>query len=192
MSGRQCVKRLWFEVNQPPSVEVPPSVPMLQGQAFDELVQQPEPGIIISRVHAATASGRPLLDPRCSLLAQRAAIPGGEAADTSHCAECDSRTAVRSSSTDAAKLLPPRDARLVVVKKVLPTIDATLAYEDLGEIGAGDAAQQAVLEWRDPKSFIERRQALVEGLKRYGERDTWAMVVLGRFLSGEGAGPEAG
>ena len=71
------------------------------------------------------------------------------------------------------------------IKKVLPTIDATLAYENLGEIGAGDAAQQAFLEWRDPKTPIERRQALAEGLKRYCERDTWAMVVLSRFLSGE-------
>jgi hypothetical protein len=77
------------------------------------------------------------------------------------------------------------------IKKVLPTIDATLAYENLGEIGAGDAAQQAFLEWRDPKTPIERRQALAEGLKRYCERDTWAMVVLRRFLSGEGAGAEA-
>ena len=78
------------------------------------------------------------------------------------------------------------------IKKVLPTIDATLAYENLGEIGAGDAAQQAFLEWRNPKTSSERRQGLAEGLQRYCERDTWAMVVLRRFLSGEGVQPEAG
>lgn len=76
------------------------------------------------------------------------------------------------------------------IKKVLPTIEATLAYQNLGEIGAGDAAQQAFLEWRNPMTAIERRQALAEGLRRYCERDTWAMVVLSRLLSGQGAQPD--
>jgi hypothetical protein len=71
------------------------------------------------------------------------------------------------------------------IKRVLPTIDVTLAYENLGEVSAGDAAQQAFLEWRDPNTPIGRRQALTEGLLRYCERDTWAIVMLRRFLSGE-------
>ena len=74
------------------------------------------------------------------------------------------------------------------IKKVLPTIDAALAYENLGEVSEGDGAQRAFFEWRDPQTSIERRLALAGGLKRYCERDTWAMVVLRRFLSGERGG----
>lgn len=49
LSGRQCHKRLWFEIHQPLEETVPPSVAILQGRAFDELVQRLEPGVVISR-----------------------------------------------------------------------------------------------------------------------------------------------
>ena len=35
MAGRQCTKRLWFEVNQPLETHAPESMAMLQGRAFD-------------------------------------------------------------------------------------------------------------------------------------------------------------
>jgi hypothetical protein len=38
---------------------------------------------------------------------------------------------------------------------------------------------------RDPKTPAARRKALEAGLKEYCQRDTWGMVVLRRFLSGE-------
>jgi hypothetical protein len=72
------------------------------------------------------------------------------------------------------------------IKAVLPTIDATLSYGNLGTIAEGDAAQGAFLELRDLKTSAARRAELEAGLKRYCERDTWGMVVLRRFLCGEG------
>jgi hypothetical protein len=71
------------------------------------------------------------------------------------------------------------------IKAVLPTIDPGLAYENLGEVAQGDAAQRSFLEIRDGKVAKTRREELEEGLKRYCERDTWGMVALRRFLSGE-------
>ncbi|MGP0054546.1 MAG: DUF2779 domain-containing protein [Steroidobacteraceae bacterium] len=49
LSGRQCHKRLWFEIHQPLERPVPPSVAILQGRVFDEFVQRLEPGVVISR-----------------------------------------------------------------------------------------------------------------------------------------------
>ncbi len=49
LSGRQCHKRLWFEIHQPLDQPVPPSVAILQGRVFDEFVQRLEPGVVISR-----------------------------------------------------------------------------------------------------------------------------------------------
>jgi hypothetical protein len=69
------------------------------------------------------------------------------------------------------------------IKDVLPTIDPSLSYEGLGEISEGDAAQLAFMIARDPQTPAARRKELQEGLLRYCERDTWAMVVLRRLLS---------
>jgi hypothetical protein len=74
------------------------------------------------------------------------------------------------------------------IKAVLPTIDSGLSYDELGEIAEGGAAQLAFLEARDSKTSTERRRALRDGLQAYCERDTWGMVVLRRFLSGEARG----
>jgi hypothetical protein len=71
------------------------------------------------------------------------------------------------------------------IKDVLPTIDPALSYEGLGEIAGGDAAQLAFMRARDPLTPLARRKELEDGLRRYCERDTWGMVVLRRFLSGE-------
>jgi hypothetical protein len=76
------------------------------------------------------------------------------------------------------------------IKDVLPTIDPALSYEGLGEITEGDAAQLAFMTVRDPQTPAARRKELEEGLKRYCERDTWGMVVLRRFLSGDVRRPE--
>ncbi len=75
------------------------------------------------------------------------------------------------------------------IKAVLPTIDAALSYENLQGVAEGEAAQLAFLEIRDAKTSGGRRKELEEGLKRYCERDTWGMVVLRRFLSGESVTP---
>ena len=72
------------------------------------------------------------------------------------------------------------------IKNVLPTIDPALAYENLGEIAEGDVAQLKYVELRDPKTKAARRKELEEGLKAYCARDTWGLVVLRRFLAGEG------
>jgi len=49
MSGLQCHKRLWFEIHRPLEEAVAPSTAMLQGRAFDEVVQRLSPGVVISR-----------------------------------------------------------------------------------------------------------------------------------------------
>jgi hypothetical protein len=64
LSGRQCHKRLWFEIHQPLETPVPPSVAIVQGREFNELVQRLEPGIVIPRdrgMPAAIAATRKLL-----------------------------------------------------------------------------------------------------------------------------------
>jgi hypothetical protein len=47
--GLQCHKRLWFEIHQPLEVSVEPSIAIVQGRAFDDVVQRLDPGVVISR-----------------------------------------------------------------------------------------------------------------------------------------------
>jgi Domain of unknown function(DUF2779) len=74
------------------------------------------------------------------------------------------------------------------IKSVMPTIDAALGYEHLGEVREGDGAQAAFLELRDPEIEPEQEAALKEALLRYCKHDTWVMVTLRRFLCGQGLG----
>jgi hypothetical protein len=71
------------------------------------------------------------------------------------------------------------------IKNVMPTIDASLGYEHLGEVQEGDAAQLAFLELRSATQAPERAQTLRNSLLRYCRHDTWVMVILRRFLCGE-------
>lgn len=68
------------------------------------------------------------------------------------------------------------------IKAVIPTIDSTLGYETLDEIQDGEAAQLAFLELRNPETRPSRREQLAVRMRMYCERDTYAMVVLRRFL----------
>lgn len=68
------------------------------------------------------------------------------------------------------------------IKAVLPTLDPTLGYEGLEEIQDGEAAQLAFLETRDPATAPVRCKELAARMRTYCERDTYAMVVLRRFL----------
>jgi hypothetical protein len=72
------------------------------------------------------------------------------------------------------------------IKRVMPTIDATLGYEHLGEVQEGDDAQRAFLELRNAALSQERGKTLRAALLRYCRHDTWVMVVLRRFLCGAG------
>jgi hypothetical protein len=49
LSGLQCHKRLWFEIHQPLEVSVEPSIAIVQGRAFDDVVQRLHPGVVITR-----------------------------------------------------------------------------------------------------------------------------------------------
>ena len=69
------------------------------------------------------------------------------------------------------------------IKKVLPTIAPDLDYSDL-EVGDGIAAQLAWLEARSAQCKPERRAQIAASLEDYCERDTWAMVVLLRRMTG--------
>ena len=72
------------------------------------------------------------------------------------------------------------------IKSVLPTIAADLDYAGL-EGKDGGMAQDSFLEAIDPATTPERRWALEEALKAYCQRDTWAMVLVARRLTGVSA-----
>jgi hypothetical protein len=67
------------------------------------------------------------------------------------------------------------------IKAVLPTIAPELAYDDLA-VAHGGMAQEAFTEMLRPDLTHERRAELREGLLKYCERDTWAMVRIAHFL----------
>jgi hypothetical protein len=71
------------------------------------------------------------------------------------------------------------------IKDVLPTIDPKLAYEGLTEVKDGGGAQAAYLEFMEPQTSPERRSEIEVRLKDYCGRDTYALVVLRRFLCQE-------
>jgi hypothetical protein len=77
------------------------------------------------------------------------------------------------------------------IKAVLPTLAPELDYGNLSEVQEGDGAQRALLELRAGQLSAARRAALEEALRRYCERDTWALVLLRRFLCGQVPGREA-
>jgi hypothetical protein len=70
------------------------------------------------------------------------------------------------------------------IKNVMPTIAPELGYEHLGDVQDGEGAQLAFLELRSATVTPEREQALRAALLDYCRHDTWAMVVLRRFLCG--------
>ena len=78
------------------------------------------------------------------------------------------------------------------IKSVLPTLAPELSYRELADVQEGDGAQRALLELRGGELNETRRAALKRALLLYCERDTWALVVLRRFLCGEPLGTDAG
>jgi hypothetical protein len=56
LSGLQCHKRLWFEIHQPLEDSAEPNIQILQGRAFDEVVQGLQPGVVISRERGMPAA----------------------------------------------------------------------------------------------------------------------------------------
>jgi hypothetical protein len=77
------------------------------------------------------------------------------------------------------------------IKAVLPTLVPALDYGMLGEVQEGDGAQRALLELRSGLVSAARRAVLEQALRRYCERDTWALVLLRRFLCGQPLGADA-
>jgi len=66
----------------------------------------------------------------------------------------------------------------------MPTIDRGLGYEHLDEVQEGDGAQRAFLALRSGTLTEDREKALRAALLKYCRHDTWAMVMLRRFLCG--------
>jgi Domain of unknown function(DUF2779) len=56
LSGLQCHKRLWFEIHEPIEESGETGNPVLQGRAFDEVVQRLKPGVVISRAAGMPAA----------------------------------------------------------------------------------------------------------------------------------------
>ena len=65
------------------------------------------------------------------------------------------------------------------IKSVLPTIAPDLDYGDL-EVSGGGEAQEAYLNASHPGTLSEDRERLRQGLLKYCERDTLAMVRLAK------------
>ena len=101
-------------------------------------------------------------------------------------------TALRALAARLVDLLPitrrvyydPRLQGSWSLKAVIPTIAPELAYETLGSVQDGEAAQLAFLELRAGRADDRRRAALSRALLEYCGRDTWALVLLARFLRG--------
>lgn len=75
------------------------------------------------------------------------------------------------------------------IKAVLPAIAPDLRYQDLDGVQHGGMAQEAYLEAIRPETAPDRRAVLQRQLERYCELDTWAMVRLWQFFTGQsGAG----
>lgn len=71
------------------------------------------------------------------------------------------------------------------IKAVLPAIAPDLRYQDLEGVQHGGMAQEAYLEAVQPDISSERRALLRQQLERYCELDTWAMVRLWQFFTGQ-------
>ena len=71
---------------------------------------------------------------------------------------------------------------------MLPAIAPDLRYQDLEGVQHGGMAQEAYLEAIRPDTSPDRRAELQRQLERYCKLDTWAMVRLWRFFTGQ---PEA-
>jgi len=81
MAGRQCAKRLWFEVNAPLEEREPESLAMLQGRAFDDFVRELWSGVVIDRergMPAAIAATRRVLAAGGAPVLHQAAVRNGE------------------------------------------------------------------------------------------------------------------
>ena len=71
------------------------------------------------------------------------------------------------------------------IKAVLPTLDADMRYDALGEIQEGGSASQAFLEILQPDLPATRRRQLRKDLIDYCAYDTLALVRLAETLRGE-------
>jgi len=69
------------------------------------------------------------------------------------------------------------------LKAVLPTIVPELKYDDLEDVQHGGDAQDAYMESIHPDTAPERKAQLVNGLEKYCELDTLAMVEIVNKLS---------
>jgi Domain of unknown function(DUF2779) len=71
------------------------------------------------------------------------------------------------------------------IKAVLPTIAPTLGYAGLAHVQEAGAAQLVFMQLRAGQLSPARSKDLRAALLAYCGRDTWALVVLRRFLSGQ-------
>lgn len=71
------------------------------------------------------------------------------------------------------------------IKKVIPTIAPSLGYGELDHVQDGGGAQEAFTQLRAGGLDQERDQELRKALLKYCRLDTWAMVILRRFLCEE-------
>lgn len=148
MAGRQCVKRLWFEVNAPLEERAPESFAILQGRAFDDLVRELWPGEVIDRkrgMPAAIAQTRRVIAAGGAPVLHQAAVRNGEFAiiadvlrhdrGAAELIEIKASTSVKPEHVpDAAfQVLVLRGARVQVERVFIGHIDNAFTLERAGD-----------------------------------------------------------
>lgn len=71
------------------------------------------------------------------------------------------------------------------IKAVLPSIAPELDYDNLSGVKEGGMAMEAFQEAIDPITVAERKEQIRNELLTYCKHDTYAMVVLWKYLSGK-------
>jgi len=71
------------------------------------------------------------------------------------------------------------------IKRVLPVVAADLVYDELEEVQEGTGAQVAYMQAIFEQPTPERRRDIDQRLRVYCRQDTWAMVEIAHFLSGQ-------
>ncbi|MGD9599194.1 MAG: DUF2779 domain-containing protein [Steroidobacteraceae bacterium] len=158
MAGRQCPKRLWFEVNAPLRTRAPDSMAIRQGRVFDTLMRELVPGRVIARnrgMPAAIAETTRVLAAGTARVLHQPAVRHGEFAVIADILRRDRGIAelveVKASTQVKAEHIPDaafqalvlRGARVPVQRVSIAHVDSTFMLERKGDY-AGLASEADV------------------------------------------------
>jgi hypothetical protein len=140
LSGLQCPKRRWFEVNQPLEEGLPESGVLLNGRAVDRVAQTQRPGTVVSRergMPAAIAATSRLIRSGAPPVMYQPAFRAGEWAVIADVLESRgygvTLTEVKSSTRVKPEHVPDAAFQTLVIRKAgIPVDRVLLAHIDKG------------------------------------------------------------